>query len=84
MAIKDLFANPVIIHADHITGPAKLSCYLVGFYTIDLTTLKDRRVWRSVLAVCYAQSYVGSEDGADRALRCADGKMSKTYSHTVR
>jgi len=35
-----------------MTGPAKLSCYQVGFYrfyTIDLTTLKGRRVWDQVL-----------------------------------
>jgi len=32
-----------------MTGPAKFSCYQVGFYTIDLTTLKDRRIWDQVL-----------------------------------
>jgi len=47
LAIKDLFGNLVMMH--HITDPAKLSCYQVGFNTIDLTTLKDRRVWDQVL-----------------------------------
>jgi len=49
LAIKDLFGNPVIIHTDHMTRPSKLSCYQVGFYTVDLTTLKDRRVWDQFL-----------------------------------
>ena len=49
LAVKDTFRDPVVIHADHVAGPSKLSCYQECLYAIDLAAFEDGGIGGYVL-----------------------------------